>query len=84
MLAVIPANVDIATQKILEMAAEVDPDGHKMLGVLTKPELVEKGTESEIIDLIEGRKHNLSLGWHVVHDPGQLQITDPNTGRHSI
>jgi len=84
MLVVIPANVDIATQEILEMAEEVDPDGHRTLGVLTKPDLVDKGAELAVVDLIEGRKHKLSLGWHMVRNPGQLQILDPNTDRHSI
>jgi len=40
MLVVIPANVDIATQEILTLAEEADPDGHRILGVLTKPDLV--------------------------------------------
>ena len=84
MLVVIPANVDIATQENLEMAEEVDPDGHRTLGVLTKPDLVDKGAESAVVDLIEGRKHKLSLGWHMVRNPGQLQISDPNTDRHSV
>ena len=84
MLVVIPANVDIATQEILEMAEEVDPDGHRTLGVLTKPDLVDKGAESAVVDLIEGRKHKLSLGWHIVRNPGQLQISDPNTDRYSV
>src|SRR5688572_26633641 len=39
MLAIVPANVDLATQEILEMAKEVDPNGHRTIGVLTKPDL---------------------------------------------
>ena len=61
-LAVIPANVDIATQEILEMAEEVDPHGERTLGVLTKPDLVDKGAEMAVVDLIDGRKHHLALG----------------------
>lgn len=41
-LAVIPGNVDIVTQEILEIAEEVDPSGQRTLGVLTKPDLVDK------------------------------------------
>ena len=48
------------------MAEEVDPDGHRMVRTPTKPHLVDKGAESAVIDLIEGRKHNLSWGWHMV------------------
>ncbi|KUJ09882.1 uncharacterized protein LY89DRAFT_700964 [Mollisia scopiformis] len=83
-LAIIPANVDIATQEILEMAEEVDPEGQRTLGVLTKPDLVDKGTESGVGDLIEGRKHQLNLGWHLVRNPGQLELSDPTSDRHAL
>lgn len=59
MLAVVPANVDIATQEILEKAEDVDPEGTRTLGVLTKPDLVDKGAEKDVIDLVEGRTHQL-------------------------
>ncbi len=84
MLVVIPANVDIATQEILEMAEEVDPDGQRTLGVLTKADLIDKGAEQAVVDLVDGRKHKLSLGWHMVRNPGQLQISNPSTDRHSV
>jgi hypothetical protein len=42
MLTVIPANVDVATQEILQLAADVDPEGKRTLGVLTKPDLGRK------------------------------------------
>ena len=53
-LAVIPANGDIANQAILKMAKECDTKGQRTLGVLTKPDLVEKGAENGAIDLVEG------------------------------
>ncbi|KAK2742471.1 hypothetical protein FQN57_005362 [Myotisia sp. PD_48] len=74
MLTVIPSNVDIVTQEILERAEEVDPDGVRTLGVLTKPDLVDRGAESAVIDLIEGKSnHKLLLGWHLLRNPGQAQ-----------
>lgn len=76
MLAVIPANVDVATQEILELAADVDPTGDRTLGVLTKPDLVDQGAESRVIDLIEGRTRVMKLGWHIVRNPGQQQLLD--------
>jgi Dynamin family len=62
MLTVIPANVDIATQEILELAADADPEGLRTLGVLTKPDLVDQGAESKVVDLIAGRAHVIKLG----------------------
>lgn len=44
--AVVPANVDIATQEIIQMAEDADPHGQRTLGVLTKPGLVDKGAET--------------------------------------
>ncbi|CAG8976279.1 hypothetical protein HYALB_00011764 [Hymenoscyphus albidus] len=84
MLTVIPANVDLATQEILEMAEEVDPDGQRTLGVLTKPDLVDKGAEQAVVDLVEGRRHQLALGWSLVRNPGQQQLTDPATNRQAL
>lgn len=53
-LAVIPANVDIATQEILKMAEKCDKQGQRTLGVLTKPDLVDKGAEKGVVSLVEG------------------------------
>src|SRR5438094_427781 len=66
MLTVIPCNVDIATQEILERAQDLDPDGIRTFGILTKPDLVDKGSETAIISLIEGKTHQLQLGWHLL------------------
>jgi len=83
-LAVIPANVDIATQEILEMAEEADTKGQRTLGVLTKPDLVDKGAENVIVDIIEGKSHPLNLGWCVVRNPGQQALTDISTDRNAV
>jgi len=83
MLTVVPANVDIATQEILEKAEEVDPDGMRTLGVLTKPDLVDKGAEKNVMDLVEGRKHQLKLGWHILRNPGQAELDNPVADPHA-
>ena len=46
-LAVIPANQDVATIDILERASAADPEGIRTLGVLTKVDLVDEGAEDE-------------------------------------
>jgi hypothetical protein len=46
--AVVPANIDIATQEIIQMAEDADPNGQRTLGVLTKPDLVDKGAEDKV------------------------------------
>lgn len=84
MLAVIPANVDVATQEILTMAEEVDEDGHRTLGVLTKVDLVDSGAEGQVLQLMHGQRHPLNLGWCLVRNLGQQQLQDPKSNRSSI
>lgn len=83
-LTVIPSNVDIDTQEIIELAAESDPDGRRTLGVLTKPDLIDRGAERAVVDLIEGRTHAKRLGWHLVRNPGQQQLGDPDMDRDEL
>ena len=85
MLAVVPANVDIATQEILQLAKDYDPEQIRTLGVLTKPDIVDTGAEAPIVDLIKGmgKGHQLSLGWFMVRNPGQKQLEDPLFDRNA-
>ncbi|KAI9656010.1 MAG: hypothetical protein M1821_005071 [Bathelium mastoideum] len=84
MIAVVPANVDIATQEILEMAREFDLEGHRTIGVFTKPDLVDRGAEASVIDLLHGKGLNGKLGWSVVRNPGQQQLMDGKADRKSL
>ncbi|KAK2800258.1 hypothetical protein FQN51_006166 [Onygenales sp. PD_10] len=81
MLAVVPANVDIATQEILEMAKEVDPEGERTIGVFTKPDLVDKGAERKVIDLLDGKEAGWKMGWSIVRNPGQKDLDDGSIDR---
>ncbi|KGQ02957.1 Interferon-induced GTP-binding protein Mx [Beauveria bassiana D1-5] len=70
-LAVLPCNVDIVTQEILEMAEKYDPSGQRTLRVLTKPDLVsERSAQNVICNLINGQKRPLNLGYHLVRSRG--------------
>ncbi|KXJ94873.1 interferon-induced GTP-binding protein Mx2 [Microdochium bolleyi] len=66
-LAVMPCNVDIATQEIIKLAEAADPNGLRTMGVLTKPDLAtEKATQNAVIDLLLGKRSNLNLGYCAV------------------
>lgn len=70
-LAVIPSNVDAATQEILTLAKAVDPGGERTIGVLTKPDLVtERSAQTAVCGLVLGKKHTLVLGYYVVRNRG--------------
>ncbi|XP_066269316.1 interferon-induced GTP-binding protein Mx3-like [Branchiostoma lanceolatum] len=73
-LAVVPCNVDIATTEALQMAKEVDPTGARTLGVLTKPDLVDRGTETAVVDIMNNRKYRLEKGYTIIKCRGQADI----------
>ncbi|ORY07487.1 hypothetical protein K493DRAFT_273530 [Basidiobolus meristosporus CBS 931.73] len=60
-LAVSPANVDIVNSESLKVAREVDPDGKRTIGVITKIDLMDAGTNA--LDILTGRIIHLKLGF---------------------
>ncbi|CDQ91102.1 unnamed protein product [Oncorhynchus mykiss] len=75
-LVVVPCNVDIATTEALKMAQEVDPDGERTLGILTKPDLVDKGTEETVVDIVHNEVIQLTKGYMIVKCRGQKEIME--------
>ncbi|CAB1428109.1 unnamed protein product [Pleuronectes platessa] len=75
-LVVVPCIVDIATTEALKMAQEVDPDGERTLGILTKPDQVDKGSEESVIDIVHNEVIHLKKGYMIVRCRGQQEITD--------
>ncbi|KAM5333181.1 interferon-induced GTP-binding protein Mx1 [Glossophaga mutica] len=75
-LVVVPCNVDIATTEALSMAQEVDPEGDRTIGILTKPDLVDKGTEDKIVDVVRNLVCHLKKGYMIVKCRGQQDIQD--------
>ncbi|RBR12819.1 hypothetical protein FVER53590_13994 [Fusarium verticillioides] len=70
-LAILPCNVDIATQEILAFAEEVDPTGERTLGILTKPDfLKERSAKAVVCDLVLSKRRPLTLGYYVVRSRG--------------
>ncbi|PVZ96537.1 hypothetical protein BB558_007567 [Smittium angustum] len=60
-LAISPANVDLANSESLKIAREVDPENKRTLGVLTKIDLMDKGTSA--VEILTGRVYPLRLGF---------------------
>ncbi|XP_030636498.1 interferon-induced GTP-binding protein Mx3-like [Chanos chanos] len=83
-LVVVPCNVDIATTEALKMAQEVDPEGERTLGILTKPDLVDKGTEDTVVDIVHNEVIHLSKGYMIVRCRGQKEIMDRLTLTEAI
>ncbi|BCR94086.1 uncharacterized protein AKAW2_11132S [Aspergillus luchuensis] len=75
-LAVLPSNVDLATQEILKLAKDYDGNGERTLGVLTKPDLViEQSAKAALCSLVLGHKRPLTLGYYLVRNQGADQDT---------
>ena len=71
-LAVTAANVDIATSDSIQLAKHVDPEGTRTIGVLTKLDLMDKGTDA--YDTLTGRFLPLRLGYVGVVCRGQKAL----------
>ncbi|KAJ3197089.1 vacuolar protein sorting-associated protein 1 [Irineochytrium annulatum] len=71
-LAVTAANTDLANSDGLKLAREVDPEGLRTIGVLTKIDLMDQGTD--VVDILAGRIIPLRLGYVPVVNRGQRDI----------
>ncbi|EKE37163.1 hypothetical protein ENUP19_0285G0016 [Entamoeba nuttalli] len=73
-LAVTAGNIDIANSDALQVAKDVDPEGERTIGVLTKLDLEDKGTNS--MDVLMGRVYPLKLGYIGVVNRSQQDINN--------
>ncbi|PKI67799.1 hypothetical protein CRG98_011772 [Punica granatum] len=71
-LAITPANQDIATSDAIKLAREVDPTGDRTFGVLTKLDLMDRGTNA--LDVLEGRAYRLVHPWVGIVNRSQADI----------
>jgi hypothetical protein len=62
-LAVVSAKSEFALQQVTQRAREVDPEGHRTLGLITKPDTLDVGSESEraYLELVRSRVFHLVL-----------------------
>ncbi|KAJ3672884.1 hypothetical protein LUZ60_006258 [Juncus effusus] len=71
-LAISPANQDIATSDAIKLAREVDPSGERTFGVVTKLDLMDQGTNA--LDVLEGRSYRLQHPWVGIVNRSQAEI----------
>ncbi|KAE8337174.1 hypothetical protein BDV24DRAFT_177911 [Aspergillus arachidicola] len=79
-LAVVSAKNDFANQIVLRLARQADPAGHRTLGVITKPDTLVEGSESErqFVLLAKNEEVTFRLGWHV------LKNMDTEKGNYNL
>ncbi|KAM4604396.1 dynamin-2-like isoform 1-T1 [Polymixia lowei] len=71
-LAVTPANTDLANSDALKISKEVDPQGLRTIGVITKLDLMDEGTDAR--DILENKLLPLRRGYIGVVNRSQKDI----------
>lgn len=73
-IAVSAATSDITNSDALQLAKTVDPGYERTLGVLTKVDLMDTGTD--VVDILAGRVLSLKLGFVPVVNRGQKDVRE--------
>ncbi|CAK7202892.1 hypothetical protein SEUCBS139899_005619 [Sporothrix eucalyptigena] len=71
-LAVVSGAYEFANQLVTQLAREVDARGVRTMGLITKPDKLEEGSEREnaFLTMAANRDVVLQLGWHVLRNRG--------------
>jgi hypothetical protein len=69
-LAVVSAKNDFNNQSITKHSREIDPRGERTLGLITKPDTLDEGSDSErsYLELAQNKDVKFRLGWHVLRN----------------
>lgn len=81
-LAVSPANVDLVNSESLKLARQVDPTGKRTVGVLSKIDLMDQGTNA--VDILKGNVYPLKLGFIGVVNRSQQDIQESKSLEESL
>ena len=73
-MAVIPANADMTTSQGLHLARQWDPSGERTLGVITKIDIMDRGTDAS--QMILNKIVHLKLGYVGVKNRSQEDINN--------
>jgi hypothetical protein len=71
-LAVIPGNADMSTSESLQLAMALDPEGKRTIGVITKIDIMDKGTDAT--SMLNNEEIPLRLGYVGVKGRSQADI----------
>ncbi|EMD66037.1 hypothetical protein COCSADRAFT_170437 [Bipolaris sorokiniana ND90Pr] len=69
-LAVISAKNDFNNKSITKHSRQIDPRGERTLGLITKPDTLDEGSDSErfYLELAQNKDVKFRLGWHVLRN----------------
>ncbi|KAK0886917.1 hypothetical protein LTR02_017711 [Friedmanniomyces endolithicus] len=74
-LAIVQASNDIANQRIIRKSKQYDRAGQRTVGVITKPDLINRGTESRVALLAKNQDTTkLQLGFYMLKNPTPTEM----------
>ncbi|KAI2622504.1 P-loop containing nucleoside triphosphate hydrolase protein [Hypoxylon sp. NC1633] len=82
-LAVVSAKSDFALQQVTQHARALDPNGVRTLGLITKPDTLDEGSDSErfYAELCQNKDVKFRLGWHVLRNRNYAERDNLTTER---
>lgn len=83
-LAVVTANTDVSTCESLKIARTIDPEGTRTIAVVTKLDLIDKGTLQDTMELLCGNRILVKLGIIGVVNRSQKDINDNKTLKDTL
>lgn len=83
-LAVVTANTDPSTSESLKIARKIDPEGIRTVAVVTKLDLIDKGTIQDTVELLCGYKIPVKLGIVGVVNRSQKDIVDNKSMKDTL
>lgn len=83
-LAVVTANTDPTTSESLKIARKMDPNGIRTIAVVTKLDLIDKGTIQDTTELLCGHKIPVKLGIIGVVNRSQKDINDNKSMKETL
>lgn len=83
-LAVVTANTDPSTSESLKIARQIDPEGARTVAVVTKLDLIDKGTTEDTTELLNGHKIPVKLGIIGVVNRSQKDINDNKSMKETL
>jgi hypothetical protein len=76
---VVQAGNDIANQPIIQKSRSFDKGGQRTVGIITKPDLINAGTEKRITLLTKNQDTTkLKLGFFLVKNPTPIELAGIN------
>ena len=75
-----PCSDDMEKQEVRMLAQKCDPEGERTVGVLTKADRIEDGTEKQWKSVLNGDRFRLQHGYFAVRNPPQTEL-DKHIGR---